>query len=135
VSAQEISNLIQRLNRLELTVWKWRSATLGLLLWCATLAHAQGIQPGRFSCDDQPFPAEVQALFDPETAPDTREGVDQRLNEMNKVLLQCRKYALQTQTTVAFQRAELVERMRDDMLKESLNRINQKRLGDWPRPK
>jgi len=106
-----------------------------LAVGCSTLAYAQGMQPARFSCDDRPFPTEVQVLFDPKTAPDTTAGMKQRENEMNEVLLQCRKYALQTQTMVAFQRAELVERMRDDVLKESLNRINQKVWGDRPRPK
>jgi conjugal transfer/entry exclusion protein len=124
---------------------------------------------------------QVVVLFDLNTAPDTRTGLDARLQEMKSLMYDIRVYAIKTQSLVgtiqrtiehmnslvsriegfvgnlqsqqtiaqmettvsktlalievqqaAYQRSETVDKLSEALVIESINRINQKRIADWP---
>ena len=124
---------------------------------------------------------QVALLFDLNTAPDTRTGLDARLQEMKSLMYDIRVYAIKTQSLVltiqrtiahinslvsriegfvgnlqsqqtiaqmdttvsktlalievqqaAYQRSDTVDKLSEALVIESLNRINRKRLEDWP---
>jgi conjugal transfer/entry exclusion protein len=124
---------------------------------------------------------QVVVLFDLNTAPDTRTGLDARLQEMKSLMYDIRVYAIKTQSLVgtiqrtiehmnslvsriegfvgnlqsqqtiaqmettvsktlalievqqaAYQRSDTVDKLSEALVIESLNRINQKRIADWP---
>jgi conjugal transfer/entry exclusion protein len=124
---------------------------------------------------------QVVVLFDLHTAPDTRTGLDARLQEMKSLMYDIRVYAIKTQSLVgtiqrtiehmnslvsriegfvgnlqsqqtiaqmettvsktlalievqqaAYQRSDTVDKLSEALVIESINRINQKRIADWP---
>jgi conjugal transfer/entry exclusion protein len=124
---------------------------------------------------------QVVVLFDLNTAPDTRTGLDARLQEMKSLMYDIRVYAIKTQSLVgtiqrtiehmnslvsriegfvgnlqsqqtiaqmdttvsktlalievqqaAYQRSDTVDKLSEALVIESINRINQKRIADWP---
>jgi conjugal transfer/entry exclusion protein len=124
---------------------------------------------------------QVGVLFDLHTAPDTRTGLDARLQEMKSLMYDIRVYAIKTQSLVgtiqrtiehmnslvsriegfvgnlqsqqtiaqmettvsktlalievqqaAYQRSDTVDKLSEALVIESINRINQKRIADWP---
>ena len=124
---------------------------------------------------------QVTALFDLQTAPDTRAGLDARLAEIKTLMYETRAYGIKVQslmwtvqrtiehinnlltdlrgivgnlsgqqtiaqmdTTVsktlalievqnaAEQRSDTVDKLSEALVIESVNRINQKRIADWP---
>jgi len=124
---------------------------------------------------------QVTALFDLQTAPDTRAGLDARLAEIKTLMYETRAYGIKVQslmwtvqrtiehinnlltdlrgivgnlsgqqtiaqmdTTVsktlalmevqnaAMQRSDTVDKLSEALVIESVNRINQKRIADWP---
>ena len=124
---------------------------------------------------------QVAVLFDLQTAPDTRSGLDARLQEIKSLMYDIRVYAIKTQSLVAtiqrtldhitslvshieafignlqgqqtiaqmqttvsktlalievqqaaYQRSDTVDKLSEALVIESLNRINQKRIADWP---
>lgn len=133
------------------------------------------------SSDISSLTAQVSALFDLATAPDTRAGLTARLAEIKRVTWQTRLYAMRTQTlmhttlstvrhltrliealgevvgakqnqqtlnqvdatlgkqlavlevhTAAYQQSEVLDKMGQDLVIESINRISQRRLEGWP---
>jgi conjugal transfer/entry exclusion protein len=124
---------------------------------------------------------QVVVLFDLNTAPDTRTGLDARLQEMKSLMYDIRVYAIKTQSLVgtiqrtiehmnslvsriegfvgnlqsqqtiaqmettvsktlalievqqaAYQRSDTVDKLSEALVIESIHRINQKRIADWP---
>jgi hypothetical protein len=124
---------------------------------------------------------QVVLLFDLNTAPDTRSGLDARIQEMKSLMYEIRVYAIKTQSLVwtiqrtiehinslvsriegfvgnlqgqqtiaqmdttvsktlalievqqaAYQRSDTVDKLSEALVIESINRINQKRMADWP---
>jgi hypothetical protein len=124
---------------------------------------------------------QVVVLFDLNTAPDTRSGLDARLQEIKSLMYDIRVYAIKTQSLVgtiqrtiehinnlvsriegfvgnlqgqqtiaqmdttvsktlalievqqaAYQRSDTVDKLSEALVIESINRINQKRIADWP---
>ena len=127
--------------------------------------------------------AQINALFDLDTAPDTRDGLTERMAEIKRVKFQSYRYAAKVQTLLstaartiehltglldtvaglignlqgnqthaqfqsvlgkhmanlevqqaAFQRAQTVDKLSEALIIESINRIQARRMEDWPEP-
>jgi len=125
--------------------------------------------------------AQINALFALDTAPDTRDGLTERMAEMKRVKFQCYSYAARVQTLLrtalrtiehltglldtvsalvgnmqgnqthvqmtsvsskhlanldvqiaAFHRAQTVDKLSEALLIESINKIQARRMEDWP---
>jgi conjugal transfer/entry exclusion protein len=125
--------------------------------------------------------AQINALFDLDTAPDTRDGLTERMAEMKRVKFQCYSYAARVQTLLrtalrtiehltglldtvsalvgnmqgnqthvqmtsvsskhlanldvqiaAFHRAQTVDKLSEALIIESINKIQARRMEDWP---
>ena len=126
---------------------------------------------------------QIASLFDLDTAPDTRDGLTERMAEIKRVKFQCYRYAAKVQTLLAtasrtiehltglletvgalignmqanqthaqfqsvlgkhatnmqvqqaaFQRAQTVDKLSEALIIESINRIQARRMEDWPEP-
>ena len=146
---------------------------LGLLL-----EQAEGL-----SYDVGSLETQITALFDLDTAPDTRDGLTERMAEIKRLKFQSYRYAAKVQTLLstaartiehltglldtvgallgnmqgnqtqaqfqsvlgkhmanlevqqaAFQRAQTVDKLSEALIIESITRINEKRMEDWPTP-
>jgi len=146
---------------------------LGLLL-----EQAEGL-----SYDVGSLETQITALFDLDTAPDTRDGLTERMAEIKRLKFQSYRYAAKVQTLLstaartiehltglldtvgallgnmqgnqthaqfqsvlgkhaanmqvqqaAFQRAKTVDKLSEALIIESINRIQERRMEDWPTP-
>ena len=142
------------------------------------LEQAEGL-----SYDVGSLETQIASLFDLDTAPDTRDGLTERMAEIKRVKFQCYRYAAKVQTLLAtasrtiehltglldtigallgnmqgnqtqaqfqsvlgkhmanlevqqaaFQRAQTVDKLSEALIIESLNRIQARRMEDWPEP-
>jgi len=142
------------------------------------LEQAEGL-----SYDVGSLETQIASLFDLDTAPDTRDGLTERMAEIKRVKFQCYRYAAKVQTLLAtasrtiehltglldtigallgnmqgnqtqaqfqsvlgkhmanlevqqaaFQRAQTVDKLSEALIIESINRIQARRMEDWPEP-
>ena len=142
------------------------------------LEQAEGL-----SYDVGSLETQIASLFDLDTAPDTRDGLTERMAEIKRVKFQSYRYAAKVQTLLttaartiehltglldtvgallgnmqgnqthaqlhsvlgkhaanmqvqqaAFQRAKTVDKLSEALIIESINRIQARRMEDWPEP-
>ena len=142
------------------------------------LEQAEGL-----SYDVGALETQIASLFDLDTAPDTRDGLTERMAEIKRVKFQSYRYAAKVQTLLstaartiehltglldtvgalignmqanqthaqfqsvlgkhmanlevqqaAFQRAQTVDKLSEAVIIESINRIQARRMEDWPEP-
>jgi len=140
------------------------------------LAQAEGL-----SYDLNSLEAQINSLFDLQTAPDTRDGLTARMAEIKRVKFESYRYAARVQTLLmtadrtiqhmvellntvkglignmqgnqtasqfhsvsakhlanldvqqaSFQRAQTVDKLSEALIIESINRIQDRRMEDWP---
>ena len=139
------------------------------------------VQAEGLSYDVGSLQTQIESLFNLDTAPDTREGLTVRLEQIKRLKYQCYTYAAKVQTLMqtalrtvdhlqgllgtlgaivgnmggnqtngqfiavtgkhlanldvqmaSFQRAQTVDKLSEALIIESINRIQAKRMEDWP---